>query len=67
MGTTDIIESRRTVLRLAAEAPCDPRTAERALRAGAAAIRPLEVRARVERAAASLGILLPGDDGPEAA
>lgn len=59
MTTTEIIEARRAVLSLAAQAACDPRTADRAIRRGARAVRPLAVRDRIERAAQMLGIPLP--------
>ncbi len=64
MNSVNTIEARRLVLRLAAETPCDPRTAQRAILRGARAIRPLVVRDRIERAAIVLGITLAhGDDG----
>jgi hypothetical protein len=54
---------RRSVLRLAAEAEVDVRTAERALDEGLEGIRTRVVRARIERAATALGIMLGRDGG----
>ncbi len=48
---------------LAAMTPCDPRTAARAIREGADAIRSRYVRSRLVAAAAELGIQL-GTGGP---
>lgn len=50
MSTTHRDVSRIAALRLAAAAGCDPRTAERALREGAASIRVAYVRERLQLA-----------------